>query len=97
MWESDLFEVINLPFRMVSTLLFLVLTPIYVVFQFLVLPLLIILFGLSLIWAVVMFIILGCSKVSMKYKVLRPISFLIALPFLLVGDFFDNNLTMSYP
>jgi len=42
---------------------------------------------MSLVWLVLVGIIAFFAKISRGAPVLRPVSFVIALPFLLVGDF----------
>jgi hypothetical protein len=86
-WEQRAFLVINTPFRMIGTALMFVLSPIYALMQLLRLPLMLWLLVMSLVWLVLVGIIAFFAKISRGAPVLRPVSFVIALPFLLVGDF----------
>lgn len=86
-WEQKAFLAINTPFRLVGTALMFVLTPVYLLMQVLKLPLLLLLMAFNLVWVALIGVILALAKLSKGVPALRPISFVIALPFLLVGDF----------
>jgi hypothetical protein len=86
-WEQKAFLVINTPFRLVGTALLFVLTPVYLLMQALKLPLLLLLMVFNLVWVVLVGSIMALAKLSKGVPSLRPVSFVIALPFLLVGDF----------
>ena len=86
-WEQKVFLVINTPFRLVGTALMFVLTPIYLLMQVLKLPLLLLLMAFNLIWVVLVGSIMALAKLSKGGPALRPVAFVVALPFLLVGDF----------
>lgn len=87
MWEQKAFLFINTPFRLLGTLMMFVLTPVYGLMQLLVLPLLLLVMVMSVVWLVLVGVIMFFSKISRGTPALRPISFIVALPFLLVADF----------
>ena len=86
-WEQKAFMVINTPFRLVGTVAMFLLTPIYLVMQALKLPLLLLLMAFNLVWVVLVGTVMALAKLSKGVPGLRPVSFVIALPFLLIGDF----------
>ena len=86
-WEQKTFLVINTPLRFVSLTLKFVLGPIHPLMKFLRLPLLLLLMGMNLIWLLLVGVIMFFSKISRRMPVLRPVSSVLALPFLLVADF----------
>lgn len=86
-WEQKAFLVINILLRFVSLPLKFVLEPIYRLMKFLRLPLLLLLKGMNLIWLLLVGVIMFFSNISRRMSVLRPVSFVLALPFLLVADF----------
>lgn len=86
-WEQRAFLVINTPFGLVGTLAYLILNPVYGLMQLLVFPLMALLFVMNITWLLLFGIITGLSKVSRSVPTARPISFALALPFLLVAHF----------
>ena len=86
-WEQKVFLLINTPLRFVSLAVKFVLEPIYRVMKFLWLPLLLLLMAMNLIWLLLVGVIMFFSKISRTMPMLRPVSFVLALPFLLVADF----------
>jgi hypothetical protein len=86
-WEQKAFLIVNIPFRLVGTVLMFLLTPVYLLMQALKLPMLLLLMVFNLVWLVVVGSILALAKLSKGVPVLRPVVFAIALPFLLIGDF----------
>ena len=86
-WEQKVFLAINIPFGLVGTLTYLILTPVYVLMQLLVLPLMILLMIINILWLLLIGIIMALSKLSRRVTVTRPISFALALPFLLLAHF----------
>ena len=86
-WEQATFMVINTPFRLIATVLNIPLSIIWFLCKLLVLPLLLVLLVFNILWAILMAIILAFSGISKSAPPLRPISFILALPFLLIGDF----------
>jgi hypothetical protein len=86
-WEQKAFLFINTPFRLAGTVLMFALTPVYLLMQSLKLPLLLLLMVFNLVWVVLVGSIIALAKLSNGVPALRPVSFVIALPFLLAGDF----------
>ena len=89
-WEQSVFQIINLPFRLIGIVLNLPLGLLWFICKILVLPLFLVLMVFNLIWLVLMGIIIVFSKISQSAPVLRPFSFLLALPFLIIADFIVN-------
>ena len=87
-WEQKAFLFINAPFSLVGTLMYLVLSPIYGLMKLLVLPLLLLLMVMNVAWLLLVGVITALSKLSRAIPAVRPISFALALPFLLVAHFF---------
>ena len=87
LWEQKAFLYINTPLRVVGTALMFILTPVYGIMQLLILPLMLLVLALSLIWIVLLGVIMFFAKVSKSIPSLRILSFVLALPFLLLGDF----------
>ena len=86
-WEQKAFLIINTPLRFVSLAVKLVLEPAYRLMKFLRTPLLLFLMLLNVLWVLLVAVIMVFSTASRRAAVLRPISFALALPFLLVADF----------
>lgn len=87
LWEQKAFMFINKPFRLIGTLMMFVLTPIYSLMQILILPLMLLIIIISIVWLILIGIIILFSKISRGMPIFRPISFIVALPFLLFADF----------
>lgn len=87
LWEQKAFLLINTPFRLFGTLVMLLLEPIYSIMQILMLPLLLLIALMTLAWLPLMAIILLFSKISRDMPALRPLSFAVVLPVLLIADF----------
>ncbi len=86
-WEQKAFLVINTPFGLVGSLAYLILNPVYGLMQLLVLPLMALLFVMNIAWLPLFGIITALSKLSRSVPAVRPISFALALPFLLLAHF----------
>ena len=87
-WEQVVFSGINIPFQLVGVLARIVLLP----FTFLlgaiaILPLNLF---LNLFWLVCLVFIMSLSLLTEKAQFLRPLTFVLALPFLLVGHFVNG-------
>jgi len=86
-WEQRAFLYINAPFRPIGTLAYLILNPVYRVLGLLVVPLTMVINLIDLLWLPFLIIIFELSKVSRRLPTIRPISFALALPFLVLGHF----------
>ena len=86
-WEQKAFLLINTPLRFVSLAVKFVFEPIYRLMKLLWLPLLLLLMAMNLIWLLLVGVIMIFSKISRSMPMLQPVSFVLALPFLLVADF----------
>jgi hypothetical protein len=87
-WEQKALFYITTPIQAVASLVYLILTPVYMVLGILNLPLMILTLAMSAVWLPILGAILLFGKISRRLPSLRPISFLLALPFLVVGHFF---------
>ena len=86
-WEQAAFMVINTPFRLIATILNIPLAILWFLCRLLILPLLLVLLVFNLAWGLMMAIIMIFSGISKAAPVLRPFTFILALPFLILGDF----------
>lgn len=86
-WEQAAFMVINTPFRLIATILNIPLSILWFLCRLLILPLLLVLLVFNLAWGLMMAIIMVLSGISKTAPFLRPFTFLLALPFLILGDF----------
>ncbi len=81
-WEQTVLQVLLLPVGFVTMLCKLVTTPLFVVLRPVgVVPL----FALNLVWLAAFAIFLPLSILALAVPLLRPVCFLVALPFLLTG------------
>jgi hypothetical protein len=84
-WEQVAFAVVNFPFSIVGTILsFLLFIP-FQIMMFLSWPFHIVLHVGGAIWIVCLGILLGVSFVTEKMPILRPITFLLALPVMVIA------------
>src|ERR1035438_2820667 len=86
-WEQKTIFFITTPIQVVASILYRVLLPIYVVLAVLRLPLMVLTLAMSLVWLPALGVILLCGKLSRSAPALRPLSFALALPFLIFGHF----------
>jgi hypothetical protein len=84
-WEQIAFAAVNLPFSLVTMVLGLVLWIPFHIMILLVLPFMLFTLLGSIIWMVCLGIILGLSWLTERAPFLRPISFLLALPFMMLA------------
>jgi len=83
-WEQTVLQVLVLPVNLVSMLCKLVLTPLFALLGPVgVLPL----FVLNVVWLASLAVFLPLSILSLAVPLLRPVCFLLAVPFLLIGYF----------
>jgi hypothetical protein len=87
-WEQKALFYITTPLQAVASVVYLILTPIYMVLGILTLPLMALTFAMSIVWLPILGAILLFAKISRKFPPLRPASFILALPFLVVGHFY---------
>jgi hypothetical protein len=76
-----------MPFSLLGTFVLLLLSPIYFVLGLLRLPLLLLLLGMSVVFALLVCVISLLSKISLHVPVSRPLVFVIALPLLILAHF----------
>ncbi len=86
-WEQAAFMVINTPFRLIATVINAPLSVLWFICRVLVLPLLLVLLVFNITWAIFMAIILLFAGISRSAPPLRPISFVLVLPLLIIADF----------
>lgn len=83
-WEQTVLQVLLLPLNLVVMLCKLVLTPLFALMG----PVVVVpLFALNVVWLASLAIFLPLSILALALPPLRPVCFLLALPFLLVGYF----------
>lgn len=87
-WEQKVLFYVTTPLQAVAAFIYLVLTPLYVVLGILNLPLQILVLAMTVVWLPILGAILLFGAISRKFSSFRPMSFLFAFPFLLVGHFF---------
>ncbi len=84
-WEQVAFSVVNLPFALATTILGFVLWIPFRLMIFLVFPFVIFALASSAIWICCFGVMLGLSFVAERVPLLRPITFVLALPFLILA------------
>jgi len=84
-WEHKVLLTIALPINFIGIAVNLVLKPIYMVLSMLVLPLVAVIIMFTVVWLILMAIIWPFCKLSLSVPILRPLSFICALPFLIIG------------
>lgn len=84
-WEQKVIFYITTPIQAVVAIMYLLLTPLYAFLAIFKLPLMALTLLMTAVWIPIVGVILGCGKVSRAFPALRPISFLVAFPFLVVG------------
>lgn len=87
LWEQKLIFYITTPIDLIAAPIYMVLAVVYSLLAILVLPLMILILAMTVIWLPMFLMILLCGKLSRSIPILRPLSFIIALPFLIVGRF----------
>jgi len=84
-WEQLAFSLVNLPFSLVTMLLGIVLFIPFQIMIVLVFPFMLFALLGSFVWMICLGVILGLSWLTERVQVLRPISFLLALPFMILA------------
>jgi hypothetical protein len=84
-WEQKAIFYLFTPVQAVMVVVYLVLTPIYLIFSMLRLPMTVLTLAMSVVWFPLMLVIVGCGKASRRMNAIRPLSFIAAFPFLLIG------------
>ena len=84
-WEQVAFAIVNAPFSLVTMLLGFVLFFPFQLMMLLVLPFMLFTLLGSLVWTVCLGVILALSWLTERAPLLRPISFLLALPFMVLA------------
>jgi len=86
-WEQAAFLIVNTPFSFLGTVTLFLLTPVYMVLGLLKIPLMLLLIVMSVVFAVLLGVIIGFSKISLRFSWSRPVVFVFALPFLICAHF----------
>lgn len=86
-WEQIAFSVINVPFSLVAAILNLLLKPVFAIAYGLIIPGLVLAVAFSILWLPLLGVIVGLSFVTEKAQLLRPLTFVAALPFLVLAHF----------
>lgn len=92
-WEQKVFLAVNAPFQVVNVLLSFIL---FIPFQIIIilrLPFFILILCTSLFWMLCLAIILTLSFISERIPALRPFTFILVLPFLIIA----HNLNSLIP
>ncbi len=84
-WEQIAFAAVNLPFSLITMLLGFVLWIPFHLMILLVLPFMLFTLLGSVVWMVCLGVILGLSCLTERAPLLRPLSFLLALPFMILA------------
>src|SRR5213593_2314539 len=84
-WEQLAFSAVNLPFSLVTSILGLVLWIPFQLMILLVLPFMIFTLAASAVWLCCLGVMLGLSFVTERAPFLRPFTFVLALPFLILA------------
>jgi len=87
-WEQKVLFYVTTPLQAVASVVYLVLTPLYMVLGVLNLPLQVLVLAMTVVWLPILGAILLFGTVSRKFSAFRPVSFLLAFPFLVIGHFF---------
>ena len=87
LWEQKIIFYITTPLDVIAAPIYMMLAIVYAILQILVLPLMAVILIMTAIWLPMFFMILFCGKLSRSIPLLRPLSFLIAFPFLMAGRF----------
>ena len=96
-WEQKIIFYVTTPIQAVASILYLVLTPVYVVLAILRLPLMFVTISMTVVWLPALAVILLCAKTSRAAPALRPLSFALALPFIVLGHLLVCLEPVIYP
>jgi hypothetical protein len=96
-WEQKAIFFITTPIQAVASILYLVLTPVYIVLAIPRFPLMALTLAMSVAWLPALGVILLCGKFSRSAPAFRPLSFALALPFLVFGHFLVSLEPVIHP
>jgi hypothetical protein len=89
-WEQRVFQVVNLPFSFLGTLLSILLFIPFQIFMFLSFPFTLIVLAGSLLWLICLGLFLALSWLTERIPLLRPLTFTVALPFLVLAHLVNS-------
>ena len=84
-FDTVVFGLITATIKFILSPIGILLRIIYIPCQILIVPLMLVLFLFSLSWMMRLGVIMGCGAVARSCWLLRPVAFLLALPFVVVG------------
>ena len=84
-FDTVVFAVITAGIKVALTPVALLLRIVYIPCQILILPLMAILLLFSVLWMVCLGVIMACGAMARSVGLLRPILFVVALPFVVIG------------
>lgn len=84
-YDTVVFGLITAAIKFILSPVGMLLRIIYIPCQILIVPLMLVLLLFSLSWLVCLGVIMGCGAVARSYWLLRPVAFLLALPFVIIG------------
>lgn len=84
-YDTVIFAVITAGIKVILSPVVLLLRIVYIPCQILVLPLMVILLLFSIMWMVCIGVIMACGAMARSIGLLRPVLFVIALPFVIIG------------
>ena len=84
-FDTVIFAAITAGIKIVLTPVALLLRIVYIPCQILVLPLMAVLLLFSVLWMVCLGVIMACGAIARSVALLRPLVFVVALPFVVIG------------
>ncbi len=84
-FDTVIFAAITAGIKVILTPVALLLRIVYIPCQILILPLMVILLLFSVSWMVCLGVIMACGAIARTIGLLRPILFVVALPFVIIG------------
>ena len=84
-FDTVVFAAITAGIKVALTPVALLLRIVYIPCQILILPLMAILLLFSVLWKVCLGVIMACDAMARSFWMLRPILFVVALPFVIIG------------
>lgn len=84
-YDTVVFGLITAAIKFILAPVGMLLRIIYIPCQILIVPLMLLLFLFSLFWLVCLGVIMTCGAVARSSWLLRPVAFLLALPFVVIG------------
>ena len=96
-FDTVVFSLVTAAIKFILSPIGLLLRIIYIPCQILIVPLMLLLVVFSLFWLVCLGVIMGCGAVARSCWLLRPVAFLLALPFVVVGAILITIAPMPSP